>query len=298
VSPRVSIVLPTYNGARFLEESVRSCLEQSHRDLELIVVIDGSTDGTREILGRFDDPRLVIVDRENRGLPTSLNDGFAVARGELWSWTSDDNAYLPDAIRVMVEHLDAHPGAPMVCTDCLVIDSAGVNCGYNDAMWASFIYRRSAAELAGPYRPEFRLVEDVDFFLRLEHYAGPIERIRAPHYRYRLHEGSLSHQQLAARHFISLKLHYDLVQRGVEKLDLRELFLDRLSKTAMHGDPDAIERIVAFARERAVPFLPELELRASLLRTRPGWLVNRAQIALSSRWSRLRSRLKLLRSGT
>jgi glycosyltransferase involved in cell wall biosynthesis len=296
VPPRVSIVLPTYNGERFLKESVNSCLSQSFRDLELIVVVDGSTDGTRGLLASYRDERLRVVDRENRGLPTSLNDGFAAARGELLSWTSDDNVYLPEAVATMVAYLDAHADAPMVCTDCIVIDERGRPIGYSDETWACFLYRRHAAELAGPYRPEFRLVEDVDFFLRLQHYAGPIERIRSPHYRYRVHGGSLSAQQLDRRHYVSLTLHYDLVMRGVEQLDVRELFFDRLSRTAMHGDSEAIERILDFARAKAVPFLPELELRASLLRTRPGWLVNRLAIALGSRATRARRMLKLLRA--
>src|SRR4051794_26646558 len=105
--PKVSIILPTYNGARHLREALDACLKQSFADFELIVVIDGSTDETKEIMGTYADPRLKIVFQENQGLPRALNSGFAHARGKYWSWTSDDNAFLPTALQVMVDYLDA-----------------------------------------------------------------------------------------------------------------------------------------------------------------------------------------------
>jgi glycosyltransferase involved in cell wall biosynthesis len=293
-TPRVSIVLPTYNGARFLAESVDSCLAQTFTDFELVVVVDGSTDHTVELLGRYHDPRLRVLVTQNQGLPSALNTGFAATRGPLLSWTSDDNLFLPDALAEMVRYLDAHPAAPMVCTDCLLINDTGATTGYSSSMWASFLYRREAAEQAGPYRPEFRLVEDVDFFLRLQHHGGPIERISTPLYKYRVHDGSLSATQLHRRHMASLRLHYDLVRRGIEGLDLEELFVDRLRKAAMHRDAETLAAIVAFARTERLPFADRLDLLRRLLETPPGWLANRLQIAVASRVTRARQRLGLL----
>src|ERR1019366_6005572 len=190
--PSISIILPTYNGAAYIRESVDSCLNQSFQDLELIVVVDGSPDDTETILSSYSDRRLRVFKQSNQGLPSALNAGFAQARGRFFSWTSDDNIYLPDAMAVMWQYLQEHPQAAMVCTDCLSIDEAGRIFSYNRHTWACFLYRAEAAALAGPYRPEFRLVEDVDFFLRLRHFAGPIERIPRPYYKYRAHKASLS----------------------------------------------------------------------------------------------------------
>lgn len=292
--PSISIILPTYNGAAYIRESVDSCLSQSFQDLELIVVVDGSTDNTEAILGSYSDPRLRVFKRNNQGLPAALNAGFAQARGHFLSWTSDDNIYLPEAMAVMCQYLQEHPRTAMVCTDCLIIDDSGRTVSYNRQTWACFLYRAEAAALAGPYRPEFRLVEDVDFFLRLQYHAGPIERIPRPYYKYREHKGSLSSVQVAKRQFVSLRLHYDLVTRGVERLDLEELFWDRLSISALYRDHQSMDAIVQFAQEHDAPFARELATRRDFLKTPAGWLWNRLIIAARSLRMRLQNGALLL----
>ncbi|MBI2677651.1 MAG: glycosyltransferase family 2 protein [Candidatus Koribacter versatilis] len=293
-SPSVSIVLPTHNGAAHLRESVDSCLNQTFEDLELIVVVDGSTDDTEAILSAYTDPRLRVLKQSNQGLPAALNAGFAQARARLLSWTSDDNIYLPNALAVMWDYMQAHPGSAMVCTDCLLIDDAGRTFAYERKGWGCFLYRAEAAALAGPYRTEFPLVEDVDFFLRLRHYGGPIARISRPYYKYRIHKNSLSARHTADRQFVSLRLHYDLVARGVEQLDLRELFYDRLSTAALYRDYAAMDAIVQFAHDHDEPFSGDLAHRRDVLKTSAGWLRNRIVIALRAQRTRLQNTLLLL----
>jgi len=109
--PLITIVLPTHNGVRYLRQSVESCLSQTHRELELIVVDDGSTDGTPEMIASFDDPRIVRVrNAPNLGLPASLNVGFTRARGDYLTWTSDDNWYELNALERMLDFLAEKPG--------------------------------------------------------------------------------------------------------------------------------------------------------------------------------------------
>src|SRR5437016_3657116 len=88
----VSIVLTTLNGARYLRESIDSCLGQTYRNIELIVVDGGSTDGTLDIVASYYDPRLRLIHQEhNEGkLPGAINLGLADARGELLTWMQDD----------------------------------------------------------------------------------------------------------------------------------------------------------------------------------------------------------------
>jgi len=293
-SPEISIVLPTYNGAPYIRESLDSCLKQSFQDIEVIVVVDGSTDDTGAILNSYSDPRLRVLKQNNQGLPAALNAGFAQARGGFFSWTSDDNIYLREAMEVMWQYLHDHPDTPMVCTDCLSIDESGRTFSYNPQTWACFLYRAEAASLAGPYRAEFRLVEDVDFFLRLQHYAGPIDRIPRPYYKYRAHKGSLSSTQAAKRQLVSLRLHYDLVMRGVEQLDLKELFWDRLSISALYRDHQSMDAIVRFAEEHDAPFARELSARRDFLRTPSGWVVNRLIIAARGQRLKLQNAALLL----
>ena len=108
--PLVSIVLPTYNGYRFLEKSICSILNQSHSNWELIIVDDASTDESPEIIDKYvlADKRIRSIRHEtNRKIPAALNTGFTQAEGVYLTWTSDDNCYKPDALVNMVDYLES-----------------------------------------------------------------------------------------------------------------------------------------------------------------------------------------------
>src|SRR5438552_1877085 len=100
----VSIVLPTYNRAHFLAGAIRSCLAQTYRNLEVIVVNDGSSDDSSRIVHEFarEDRRVRYVYQQNQKLPAALNTGHRLARGSYLTWTSDDNRFDPDAVELMV----------------------------------------------------------------------------------------------------------------------------------------------------------------------------------------------------
>jgi glycosyltransferase involved in cell wall biosynthesis len=127
-SPLVSIILPTYNGSRYLGEAVRSVLRQTYSNWELLIVDDASTDETPALIERY-----VTQDRRihstrhpsNRKLPAALNTGFSIARGEYLTWTSDDNSYRPEALSEMMEFLKTNPSADVVYADYSPIDENG-----------------------------------------------------------------------------------------------------------------------------------------------------------------------------
>jgi len=102
--PLVSIVLPTYKRAHVLPSAISSVLNQTHANLELIVVDDNSPDETRDVVASFSDPRIRYVRNDpNLKLPRTLNRGFSLSRGDYLTWTSDDNLYAPTAIERMVD---------------------------------------------------------------------------------------------------------------------------------------------------------------------------------------------------
>ena len=104
--PKVSIVLPTYNGEEYIRQSIDSIRNQTFEDWELIIVNDYSTDGTSLIIREYEkkDSRIIVIENsENKKLPASLNIGFRSATGKYFTWTSDDNRYLPNALQCMVE---------------------------------------------------------------------------------------------------------------------------------------------------------------------------------------------------
>src|ERR1044071_5867679 len=125
-SKPVSIVLPVYNGARFLRQSIDSCLQQTYHDIELIVVDDGSKDNSVDLVKSYNDNRIKLVCHQtNRKLPAALNTGFEHTSGVYLTWTTHDDYYAPTALAEMVNVLEENPRIHFVFADEYLIDEAG-----------------------------------------------------------------------------------------------------------------------------------------------------------------------------
>lgn len=176
----ISIVLPVYNGERFLKESIESILAQSYKKFELIIVDDCSTDNTLSIIEEYQkqDSRIKIIRNEsNQKLPKSLNIGFANAIGTYFTWTSDDNIMLPNALEELLYCLERE-NADLVFSRCFFIDAKGDTFGktpiykdldeiyYNNIINASFLYKKEVHEELKGYDPNKILIEDYDFWIR------------------------------------------------------------------------------------------------------------------------------------
>lgn len=207
--PLVSIVIPTYNRSHLLPRSVESCLRQSHSNLEVIIVDDGSPDSTPEVARALADAdsRVHYVRQPNGKLPAALNTGHARARGEYMTWTSDDNRYDPDAIEVMVRYMQAHPGTGLVYCNCRLVNADGDTVAVRDLpgpdrLWegscvgACFLYRRSVYEVVGEYDRDLFLAEDYDYWLRISR-AFPIAHLSQVAYSAMVHPGSLTETRKA-----------------------------------------------------------------------------------------------------
>jgi glycosyltransferase involved in cell wall biosynthesis len=201
--PLVSIVLPTKDGVRHLQAAIDSCLNQTWSNLELILVDDGSSrPETGAILSSQRDPRVRIVriDR-NVGLPRALNAGFAEARGDLLTWTSDDNLYDPPALETMARAL-IERGVDFVYARSRVIDEADQVTGalalrepaflpLSNCVGACFLYTRRVRERVGEFDPEAVLAEDYDYWVRVSKCFRMV-LLEAELYAYRRHESALT----------------------------------------------------------------------------------------------------------
>ena len=106
----ISVVMPTYNQGRYIREAIDSVLAQTFTNFELIVVNDGSTDRTADVLAEYSDPRLLTLSRiQNEGTGYALNCGFARASGEFETWWASDNVMYPECLETLHEHLVEHP---------------------------------------------------------------------------------------------------------------------------------------------------------------------------------------------
>lgn len=202
--PEISIVMPVYNGERYLREAVESVIGQEFTDWELILVNDCSTDTTPAIMAEYQskDERIRVIHNEtNQKLPRSLNIGFAHAGGRYFTWTSDDNRYQPQALLEMFQYMETHEDIGLVYADMDYIDEDGKKTGFvsreAEEIWASncvgacFLYRREAAETVGGYDADLFLVEDYDYWLRIAK-RYPVAHLPRCLYEYRNHGGSLT----------------------------------------------------------------------------------------------------------
>jgi Glycosyl transferase family 2 len=185
--PRVSVIMPVYNGERFLQESIRSVLAQTFRDWELIAVDDGSTDQSGRILENFQrDRRLRVIRlKQNQGTAIARNAAVSNSDCEYLAFLDADDAADPRRLKIQIEYLDSRPHVAVAASRALVlrghtksrqqlsglrpIDIGPTLLFRNCIVHSSVLMRRSLWE---PYRSEFEPAEDYDLWARLAANAG------------------------------------------------------------------------------------------------------------------------------
>jgi glycosyltransferase involved in cell wall biosynthesis len=214
-TPRVSVLMPMRNAAPYVRRAVTSVLDQDHADLELIVVDDGSSDGSRRIVEQVGDPRVRIVEGPGRGPGAAWNAGLSVSAGSFLLQCDADDAFPPGRIAAQVEFLDAHPEFGAVCARFSMIDPQGRSvvglgsdgpeevtqellAGTTRTHLCTFAVRRPHLVAIGGKREFFETAEDIDLMLRLcevcRIWYEPVDR-----YHYRLHGASITHTQPSTR---------------------------------------------------------------------------------------------------
>lgn len=211
--PRVSVILPVYNAGRYLDAAVGSILNQTFTDLELIVIDDGSTDGSTDTLRAHDarDARIKLVCRENRGLVATLGELIALASGDLLARMDADDIALPERLETQVAFMEANPLVVCIGGGIILIDEHDQELHHPPPVTGDAHVQRSALEgrmpichpaamfraeaiaKAGGYRPEAYPSEDLDLWLRLGE-IGRLDNVPQAILRYRVHEASVSVQ--------------------------------------------------------------------------------------------------------
>lgn len=216
--PLISVVMPVYNGRRYLAEAMDSILAQTFGDFEFICVDDGSTDDSLAILSDYArrDARVRIVSRANTGVWKALNDGIEVSHGRLIARMDADDVSMPNRFEKQVTFLNEHPDVVAVGCSVLIIDAEGAPLREmpNPPRWTheeidtahltgggqvfyhpALIFRREALKTIGMYR-QWPAAQDLDLFLRLAE-IGRLANVRDVLLKYRQHMGSVGHAKMA-----------------------------------------------------------------------------------------------------
>jgi len=244
-SPVVSVVMATYNAGRFLQPAIESILDQTFRDFELIVINDGSTDSTPQVLAGFNDDRLIVLTNEhNLGIAASTNRGLAAARGEYVALQDHDDLSLLHRFHTEVGFLDAHPDIALVGSAAILIDQ---NCAPYDQYcepsddielkWealfrcpishTSVMVRRRVLLEVGEYStdPLLRVTSDYDMLARIT-MRYPVANFREPLVKWRRHKAA------------TMVTHEPQLQRGIESISLRniEALISKNGRTLQRED--------------------------------------------------------------
>jgi len=180
--PLVSIVTPSFNQARYLEAAIQSVLSQDYPRLEYLIVDGGSTDGSVDIIKKYQNRLAWWVSEPDKGQTDALNKGFARAKGEILAWLNSDDTYEPGAVAAAVKFLQAHPEVGMVYGDANYINEDGrvigkfpaaqtdlrrLRQGYVHIPQQASFFRGNMWREVGPLDPSFYFAMDYDLWVRL-----------------------------------------------------------------------------------------------------------------------------------
>ena len=303
-APLVSVVMSVFNGEKYLHESINSILQQTFTDFEFIIVDDGSSDNTCRIIQSYDDPRIVLISRANKGITVSLNEAIYSARGIYIARQDADDISHPARLQAEVFFLSNNPKYVAIgswfeefseggslrinrtpVTDSLVrLRLVWGTCFGN----GSVMFVRQTAIDAGLYRQDMWLAEDYDLWMRLASY-GSMANLPMVLFRYRIHAESASQKHSSKLHQIAkeISLSYALKFR---RNDLGSIHHD--VECIAKAGPEYQKEVVAEMRRETLRLRNYPEVKKAFLRylrhlRLKAWLATRLRLLTSFRPSSL-----------
>ncbi len=186
--PKISIITPSFNQARFLRRTIESVLAQDYPNIEYIIMDGNSTDGSQAIIQEYEDRLAYWESVPDKGQTDAINKGFARATGKYLAWLNSDDVYQPGAIKEAIEYLESNPEAVMVYGDCTFIDAEDrkigdfpaaqtdlprLQQGYVHIPQQAAFFRTEIWRIVGPLDPSFYFAMDYDLWVRLAK-RGPL----------------------------------------------------------------------------------------------------------------------------
>ena len=237
--PKISIILPSYNGAEYISKSIESVLMQDFNDFELIVIDDCSTDGTFEIAKNFalkDERVKVFSNEKNLKLPATLNKGFNMANGAYLTWISDDNLFKQGALSFMFNYLQDNPKVDLIsCAMDKIIEGTGefqkktdfdktrTSAGFLAAycnVGGCFLFKKEVFQKIGGYDTSFFCGEDYDFWCKVA-LEFEIAYSSKNFFTYTIRKGAMSNTHKKQLDDITAEIHKKYAQKILQKYPLK-----------------------------------------------------------------------------
>ncbi len=180
--PLVTIVTPSYNQAAYLEETIQSVLNQDYKNIQYIIVDGASTDGSVDLIKRYENKIIKWISESDRGQTDAINKGFSLAKGEIIGWLNSDDTLLPHAVSEAVRFLIDNPAVGLIYGDANFIDGNSevigkfpaaqttlkkLRRGYVHIPQQASFFRKSLWDRVGPLDPSFYFAMDYDLWVRL-----------------------------------------------------------------------------------------------------------------------------------
>jgi len=183
-NPLISVIIPTYNKAQYLGEAIKSVLNQTYKNIEIIIIDDGSTDKTREVVKSFDDEGIIYFSQENKGPASARNTGIKKAKGKYIAFLDSDDLWLKEKLKRQIDFMEKNSEIGLMGTACYEITDKGRIIGkkifpvkneilqkdlikYNPFIQSSVMTKREVFDKVGLYDENFRESEDYDLWLRI-----------------------------------------------------------------------------------------------------------------------------------
>ncbi len=216
-----SVIVPVYNGSRYLAKTLESVLAQEYPDVEVIAVDDGSTDGSAEIIRRF--PAVRYFYQENQGVTVARNNGISRATGEYIAFIDQDDIWTPDKLAVQIDYLEKNPGTGFVLSKSRMFLESGADLppwlkpSYLEEEHVGFIpgtflVRRNVLDMVGHYDARYAIASDTDWFSRAMDAGISMHTLPAVLLYKRVHTDNLSNEDDTIREEL-LKVFRDSIVR-------------------------------------------------------------------------------------
>jgi len=233
--PKISIVTPSYNQAQFLERTILSVLNQNYPNLEYIIIDGGSTDGTLNIIKKYENKIAYWISEPDKGMYNALNKGLRIASGEILAYINSDDLYLPNTFFFVVGYFQKNIGTTLIYGDCIFINENGDHLytyrylpfkfyRYVALNWSSIpqpttFWRNTVHKTEIYFDENFKMLGDFDFYIKVGQQFR-IEYVKKEIAVFRLHKGSLTlkHRQLRLSELSKMRKKYDILynKKGIK----------------------------------------------------------------------------------